>query len=117
MFMEKKEDILSRIQSKIKIEYLGFKIKGIPSPCHIWQGGTSGSGRGGGYGRICLFGQTCAVHIVVFKLFRKIIKGKQIDHMCCNRLCCNLDHLQMVSNLKNQELKISRAKELYCDAV
>lgn len=112
MFMEDKDKILARIQARVVIQDLGFILNGVPSPCHIWQGGNSGTGRGGGYGRMSLYGCTTAVHIVMWRIHNGVIPFKrQIDHMCNNRLCCNLDHLQMVTNLKNQRLRAKRAKE------
>lgn len=77
--------------------------------CWIWQGPTSGKGRGGGYGRMSLDGQTVAVHIVMFVNFFGFVPGKkQIDHQCNNRLCCNPDHLQMVTHKQNQKLRDQR---------
>jgi len=91
---------------------MGFEIDGIPSPCHLWKGPTSGEGRGGGYGRMSLNGQTVAVHLVTYThFFGYIPKKKQIDHKCNNRLCCNPAHLEMVSHLINQRRRAARAKE------
>jgi len=76
--------------------------------CWIWQGGTSGTGRGGGYPRMCLDGQTVAVHRVMFTNEHGYIPGKkQIDHKCRNRLCVNPhpDHLEMVTHKQNQKRK------------
>ncbi|WP_427925994.1 HNH endonuclease signature motif containing protein [Xanthomonas campestris] len=59
-----------------------------------------------------LYGCTTAVHIVMWRLHNgPILPKRQIDHMCNNRLCCNILHLQMVTNLKNQRLRAKRAKE------
>ena len=72
--------------------------------CWIWQGPTSGDGRGGGYGRMSLNGQTVAVHRVMFTHVHGFVPGKkQIDHTCRNRLCCNPDHLEMVTHKQNQK--------------
>ena len=55
--------------------------------CWTWFGGTSGNGRGGGYGRVNVDGGTMAVHRVMFTLFHgPIPPRKQIDHKCRNRL-------------------------------
>jgi hypothetical protein len=85
---------------------------GFVTPCHIWQGPTSGEGRGGGYPRMSLDGQTVAVHIVVYTHHFGYIPGKkQIDHLCNVRLCCNPFHLELVTHLKNQRRRATRAKE------
>ncbi len=118
MITNRRMDILSKILKRVKIEYLGYKINGVDSPCHIWQGPTSGNGRGGGYARMCLNGQTVAVHLVMFTHWFGYIPGKkQIDHKCHNRLCCNKDHLELVTHLENQKRRAKRAKELKCQAV
>lgn len=52
---------------------------------------------------MCLDGQTVAVHRVIFTHFFGFIPGKkQIDHKCRNRLCCNPDHLELVTHKENQ---------------
>lgn len=81
--------------------------------CRIWQGQTDG--RDDPYGRITHKGQTLATHIGVMKAVlhrqgKKLPKGKQVDHKCTRRLCCEETHLQPVTNLKNQRLKKRRAK-------
>ena len=108
----RREEIISRIHERLDVQDLGFVLDGKPSPCHIWTGPDSGTGRGGGYGRMSLSGQTVAVHLVVYTHYFGYIPGKkQIDHKCNQRLCCNPAHLQMVTHLKNQRLRNKRAKE------
>lgn len=108
----RREEILSRIHERVEVKDLGFVLDGKPSPCHLWTGPDSGTGRGGGYGRMSLNGQTVAVHLVMYTNFYGYIPGKkQIDHRCNNRLCCNPAHLQMVTHKRNQRLRADRAKE------
>jgi len=93
------------IFDKIIKRTTGKKQNVVPElgDCWIWDGPTSGNGRGGGYPRMCLDGQTVAVHRVIFTHFFGFIPGrKQIDHMCRNRLCCNPDHLELVTHKENQ---------------
>ena len=90
----------------------GFVLKNKPSPCHLWKGPTSGTGRGGGYGRMSLNGHTVAVHLVVYTHYYGYIPGnKQIDHLCRQRACCNPAHLEMVSHATNQRRRAKRKKE------
>ncbi len=71
--------------------------------CWEWTGPTSGNGRGGGYGRMSLNGQTVATHLVVYTHYFGYIPGKkQIDHECENRKCCNPHHLKIVTHKQNQ---------------
>lgn len=77
--------------------------------CWLWKNGHSGSGRGGGYGRICIDGGTMAVHRVMYILkYGPIPPKKQIDHTCTNRACCNPRHLKMVTHKQNQKLRDQR---------
>lgn len=93
---DRRQQIFDRIMRKVKID----KDTG----CWNWTGGTSGEGRGGGYGRMSLDGQTVATHIVMFTNFYGYVPSKkQIDHKCRNRLCCNPDHLEMVTHKQNQK--------------
>ena len=104
---DRRQTIIDKIQQRINVEDRGFT-----SPCHIWTGPTSGEGRGGGYGRMCLNGQTVAVHLVVFTHFHGYIPGKkQIDHLCNQRLCCNTEHLELVTHLRNQRRRVKRQIE------
>ena len=104
-------DRRERIIDKI-LERLVAVQRGFHTPCWEWQGPTSGKGRGGGYGRMCLDGQTVAVHIVMFVCCFGYVPGKkQIDHKCHNRLCCNPDHLEMVTHHQNMKRRDARRKD------
>lgn len=104
--------IYERIAARCDIVDYGFILDGKPSPCHIWTGPTSGTGRGGGYGRMSLNGQTVAVHLVAYTHFFGYIPSKmQVDHLCNNRLCCNPGHLELVTHITNQRRRAKRAKE------
>lgn len=81
--------------------------------CWIWQGPTSGDGRGGGYARMSLSGHTVAVHRVMFINEHGFVPlKKQIDHTCRNRLCCNPDHLEMVTHKENQKRRDKAQREM-----
>ena len=112
MLADRRLSILDKIHARVEVVDTGFVLDGKASPCHLWTGPDSGTGRGGGYGRMSLSGQTVAVHLVVYTHFYGYIPGKkQIDHKCNNRKCCNPAHLEMVTHLKNQRLRAQRAKE------
>ena len=103
MHKTRRVEIFNRIMKRVEID--------PNTQCWNWTGPTSGSGRGGGYGRMSLDGHTVAVHIVMFTNAYGFVPGrKQIDHKCNNRLCCNPEHLQMVTHKKNQKLRASRSK-------
>lgn len=91
--------ILERIMARLRME-----IGPLPTHCWVWTGGTSGNGRGGQYGRMSLDGGTVAVHRVMWTNEHGYIPPrKQIDHRCENRLCCNPQHLEMVTHKVNQK--------------
>lgn len=91
--MSRREAILQRVMSRVRITENG---------CWLWLGPTSGDGRGGGYPRMCLNGQTVAVHRVMFTHENGYIPGrKQIDHKCRNRLCVNPKCLELVTHRQN----------------
>lgn len=109
--VDRRTIIIERIQARCHIQDTGFIINDKPSPCHLWQGGDSGKGRGGGYARMSLNGQTVAVPLVVYTHYYGYIPGKkQIDHLCNQRLCCNPAHLEMVSHKENQKRRVNRTK-------
>ncbi|WP_441280635.1 HNH endonuclease signature motif containing protein [Tardiphaga sp. 862_B3_N1_1] len=100
---DRRQVIIEKIEARCEIVDTGYVLDGKPSPCHVWQGPTSGTGRGGNYGRMSLDGQTVATHIVAYTHYFGFVPGKkQIDHKCRQRLCCNPAHLEMVTHKQNQ---------------
>lgn len=86
--------------------------RGLLLPCQLWTGPTSGTGRGGKYGRMCVDGGTMATHIVIWVIENgPIPPRKQLDHICMRRNCCEETHLEMVTHLKNQRRRAAAAKE------
>ncbi|MFN3549267.1 MAG: HNH endonuclease signature motif containing protein [Mesorhizobium sp.] len=98
--MKNRRDIIrAKIAAQVQIVDMGFE-----TPCHIWTGGDSGNGRGGGYPRMWLDGQVVAVHIVAWTNEHGYVPGKkQLDHRCRNRRCVNDDHLELVTHKQNQK--------------
>jgi hypothetical protein len=97
----RRQQIMEKIMDRVTLD--------PETGCWEWQGPTSGNGRGGGYGRMCLDGQTVSVHLVVFCHYFGYIPGKkQVDHTCENRICCNPAHLDLVTHLENQRRKARR---------
>lgn len=97
----RRDNIRAKIMARIEID---------KNDCWVWQGPTSGSGRGGNYGRMSLDGATHAVHRVMWtNEFGIIPHKKQIDHTCNNRLCVNPDHLELVTHKQNQKRRVKRA--------
>lgn len=85
--------------------------------CWEWQGADSGKGNGAGrgYGRISIDGHTSAVHRVMWSCVNGYLPHKkQIDHKCNNRICCNPDHLELVTCKQNHKRRIRRSKNADC---
>lgn len=106
-----------RIETLEKIMSRTIVMPGpLETPCRVWTGPTSGEeGRGCGYPRMSLFGQTVAVHRVVYTNVHGYVPGKkQIDHKCRNRLCVADDHLEMVTHRVNQRRRDAAIKARKC---
>lgn len=94
----RRDRLRARIMARVEIDPV--------TGCYNWTGPTSGkSGRGAGYPRMSLDGQTVAVHIVMWTIEHGYIPGKkQLDHVCRNRRCVrpdNKDHVEMVTAKRN----------------
>lgn len=95
--MSRRDLIREKIMARIYIDPV--------TGCWIWTGPDSGkNGRGRGYPRMNLNGQTVAVHLVMWTNEHGFIPGKkQLDHKCRNRLCVNPDpeHTELVTHKEN----------------
>lgn len=105
--MDRRIRIRERVMARIRED-------GV-SGCWLWTGPTSGEvGRGAGYPRMSLDGQTVAVHLVTWTNEHGYIPGKkEIDHVCRNRLCVRPsgEHLQLVTRKRNA-LRREQAKRM-----
>jgi len=86
-----------------------------PSGCLLWTGST----RGGGYGRIKISGRSYAVHRLVYEMFAgPIPAGLEVDHLCKNRICCNVAHLEAVTprvnNVRSTSPSAINTTKTYC---
>ena len=94
---DRRAAIREKIMARVVIVDTGYE-----TPCHVWTGPTSGDGRGGGYARMNLDGQTVAVHKVSWTNENGFIPGKKrLDHKCRTRLCVREDHLELVTHKEN----------------
>lgn len=109
----RREQIRQKVLSRVEIDQI--------TGCWIWLGPTSGTtGRGHGYPRMFLDGQTVAVHLVMWTNEHGFIPGKkQIDHKCRNRLCVNPspDHTELVTHKENQRRRDAARQQFQAEAV
>ncbi|KQY22564.1 HNH endonuclease signature motif containing protein [Rhizobium sp. Root483D2] len=94
----RRDRIRAKIMARVEID--------PATGCWQWTGPTSGSeGRGAGYPRMWLDGQTVAVHKAMWTNEHGFIPGKkELDHKCRNRLCIrpdNKDHVELVTRKVN----------------
>jgi hypothetical protein len=55
-----------------------------------------------GYIRLWNKGNRILAHRFEFeKIFGKIPEGMEIDHICCNKSCSNVNHLRLATRLEN----------------
>lgn len=68
---------------------------GYATPCHIWQGNISPQGYGKMKGGI-------STHVWFWEQAHgPVPAGKEIDHLCRVRRCCNPEHLEPVTRAEN----------------
>ena len=83
------DDLKARIKSRVSIQ---------PNGCWEWQGYIDRDG----YGRVSINGQQDGAHRKSYLAFRGAIPGgRQLDHLCRNRRCCNPFHLEPVTQREN----------------
>lgn len=70
-----------------------------PSSCHIWIGCRIKNG----YGQMCIDYKTVYVHRYIYEQAHgiKIPKNLQVDHICGNTSCVNVNHLQLLTQQEN----------------
>jgi hypothetical protein len=74
------------------------KTVGADDGCLLWTGSSTRCG----YGHISVRGRLFVVHRVAYELARGAVpEGLQLDHLCRNRGCCNVDHLEPVTQRVN----------------
>ena len=76
-----------------------------PDGCVVWQG----SKRANGYGQLKRFGKGLLVHRVMYELMAgPIPSGMCIDHLCGNKACANVSHLEVVTSHENTRRHLER---------
>lgn len=66
--------------------------------CWIWQGATNW----GGYGVLRRKGKNVNAHRYYYQREHgPIPPGMDLDHLCRNRLCCNPEHMEVVTRAEN----------------
>ena len=67
----------------------------------------------GGYGQVRVCGRLVTVHRLVYEqLVGPIPEGLHLDHLCYNRACVNIDHLEPVTLAENNRRAAARRRIL-----
>ena len=70
---------------------------GAPDDCWPWLRDTSS-----GYGQFSVNGRRYPAHQIAYIIVKGAIPdGLEIDHGCCNTICCNPNHLEAVTHREN----------------
>ena len=82
-----------------RADFWGLVDVGHPLGCWTWTGAVALSGYGNWYpgARVSEFAHRRAYEL----LMGPIPAGRELDHLCRNRLCCNPDHLEPVTPAEN----------------
>lgn len=69
-----------------------------PAKCKVWKGSIDSDG----YGRIQIGNKSRLAHRIAWeKEIGPIGEGLQIDHLCRNRPCINVLHMELVTSREN----------------
>jgi len=95
-----------------------FEERYIPEPnsgCWLWTGDVLINKMGKSYGYFRKSGKSVMAHRFSFEVYKNDIPtGLQIDHLCCNTLCVNPEHLEPVSASENSKRHIRRNYGMVC---
>jgi hypothetical protein len=73
----------------------------LASPCVPWTGAVGSRGYGATRDPVRGISSTTAHRVVYEREVGPIPPGLTIDHLCRNRLCVNVDHMEVVTNRVN----------------
>lgn len=93
---------------------------GYETPCLSWTGSKTTAG----YGNLKVNGKNVYAHRLVYAarygdIPKRVDDDRAvIDHLCRNRACCNVDHMELVSNreniLRGDTLQAANAVKTHC---
>lgn len=95
---------------KSEIEFV-YEDRGYKTPCRIWQRALSG----GGYGLRRINGKLRQVHIVEWeRVHGPVPAGLDLDHLCRQRACAEVTHLEPVTRRENLRRGIKGELATHC---
>lgn len=92
-----------------EIEDVLLKAPEQPNGCWEWKGATTNTG----YGKVTVNYKTWLAHRYVYEYVNgEIPKHLELDHLCCNKLCINPEHLEAVTQKENMRRRY--ANQTHC---
>ena len=96
---------------RIIYDEVACAVPGLTGPCHVFQGAKQSNG----YGSICVQGKTMLVHRYVWELQNGPVPlGRELDHRCGVKACCNPAHLRAVTHVVNCTENTRRVPPTHC---
>jgi len=84
-------------------------IKG-KDECWEWKGGFSNTG----YGAFQINGEVKSTHVIAYEISKgRIPDGKQVNHRCHNRACCNPFHVYEGTQKENIDDMIKANRQIH----
>jgi hypothetical protein len=81
-------------------------------PCQEWAGAKTSNGYGSRWSPVHV---VKSAHVVAFEAVHGVVPpGYVVHHLCENKLCVRLDHLQLLSWAEHNALHSSNAKKTEC---
>ncbi|WP_053197411.1 HNH endonuclease signature motif containing protein [Streptomyces viridochromogenes] len=108
--LDPKSALPQRFWDKTRSEDTGYR-----TPCLTWTAFKQPNG----YGKFGLNGKSQYAHRVAYEaLIGPIAAGLMIDHLCRNRACVNVEHMEAVTNkvniLRGETIMAANAAKTHC---
>ena len=94
-----------RARPSLQDRLMARLVHNATTGCIEWMGAVNQ----GGYGLIGCEGSLVVAHRVSWELSGKTVPlGLELDHLCVNPRCCNVEHLELVTHRENMRRAYSR---------
>lgn len=109
-----KQDEVARFWSKVDKHGPVPEHRPDLGPCWVWTAALNQSG----YGSFWINGTTTTAHLFIYRREVGDTAGLEVDHLCRNRICVRLSHLEAVTsrenNLRSNSMAGRNARKTHC---